>query len=134
MTVQWDDSLATGNITVDDQHKEFIHRINKLIDAMRAGHGKDEVFSTVDFLGEYVLLHFSAEEEFMNNNGCSDVISHKNEHKQFVQDYELFKTDVANEELGATKAHAVKAQCWLSDWLFTHIKKTDQQFMKTIQD
>jgi hemerythrin-like metal-binding protein len=133
MAVQWDDSLKTGNITVDNQHKEFINRINKLVDAMRAGKGKDEVSSTVDFLGDYVRLHFSAEEKLMSDSTYPDVTSHKNEHKGFVQDFEAFKSELENEELGATRAHAIKAQNWLSSWLFSHIKKTDKQFIKTIQ-
>lgn len=63
MNLNWDNNLATGIVNIDNQHKELFDRINKLLIAMKEGKGKDEVIGTLNFLEDYVIKHFTEEEE-----------------------------------------------------------------------
>ena len=40
MLIEFDDTLVTGNSTIDEQHKELIKRIGNLITACEEGDGK----------------------------------------------------------------------------------------------
>ena len=43
MAYSFDKSLETGNILIDNQHKELIDAINNLLDACGQGKGRDEI-------------------------------------------------------------------------------------------
>ena len=42
MGMNWDNNLATGINSIDNQHKELFDRINQLLLAMKEGKAKDE--------------------------------------------------------------------------------------------
>ena len=65
MRVQWSDDLTTGIDKIDNQHKNLIIKVNELLQAINAGKGKRQIGSMLEFLGEYVVEHFSTEEEYM---------------------------------------------------------------------
>ena len=61
----WSAQYETGILLVDTQHKKLVDAINTLHDAMKEGKGKEKIESTLNFLVEYTVLHFSAEEKLM---------------------------------------------------------------------
>lgn len=65
MAIEWTQDLSTGSDEIDNQHKELFRRINSLLDACNQGKGREEIGKTVQFLEDYVITHFSAEEEYM---------------------------------------------------------------------
>ena len=64
----WDKSLEIGNDEIDSQHKEIFKRVNKLLSAMADGSGKDTIGKLIEFLTEYVVNHFDAEERLMRKH------------------------------------------------------------------
>ena len=85
MALLWKDDLATGVETIDEQHKELFARIEKLLDACNQGKGKAEVANTVDFLAEYIEIHFRDEEQIQKNSGFPEFEAHKALHDQWVK-------------------------------------------------
>ena len=59
------DALVTGILLIDAQHRELILRINTMLDACRAGKGKEELDRTTAYLERYVREHFETEEKTM---------------------------------------------------------------------
>ena len=55
-------NLLTGNELIDEQHKELIGRINKLINACENGVCQLEAIRMLDFLSDYTDFHFREEE------------------------------------------------------------------------
>ena len=62
MAIEWTEDLATGVNKIDNQHKELFKRINNLLEACNQGRGKNEVEKVIKFLDDYVIIHFSEEE------------------------------------------------------------------------
>jgi hemerythrin len=63
MAVAWTEELATGIEVIDDQHKELFRRIDGLLEACKAGKGREAVAGVLAFLENYVVEHFAAEEK-----------------------------------------------------------------------
>lgn len=63
--IEWLDQYSVGVESIDNQHKELFARINKLLDACSQGEGKKVLPEVLDFLGDYVVFHFSTEEKYM---------------------------------------------------------------------
>ena len=58
MKVEFDNSLVTGNAMIDEQHKELIGKIDKLVACCEEGGGKVEAIKMLDYLSDYTDFHF----------------------------------------------------------------------------
>ncbi len=125
MAIAWNDNLSIGVDQIDNQHKELIGRIDGLFDACNNGKGKEEVLKVIDYLGAYVITHFSDEEGLQKKYGYPEYNSHKLLHTQFVKDFGILK-DTLNKD-GVTPMIIIKMNKLLIDWLLNHIKKTDKE-------
>ncbi|MBI5359253.1 MAG: hemerythrin family protein [Planctomycetes bacterium] len=124
MAVQWNENLSTGIDWQDAQHKELVARIGSLMEAMSTGKGKAEITNILNFLENYVVTHFSKEEEFMVNRSYPGYAAHKAEHKRFIYEFTVFKNEFEKE--GSSSSMAIKVQRTLMDWLVNHIGKIDK--------
>jgi hemerythrin len=123
MDYTWDESLVTGYKIIDDQHRQLFDTLVKLIEASEQGLGKDEIYTTLDFLSEYTIMHFKTEEELQLEYGYPDYPLHKQSHDDF-------KTTVNNQIYTLQKKGPEKELIdivvqTVGDWLVTHIKGND---------
>jgi len=126
VAIQWLDSLSVGVEEIDNQHKGLFDAVNKLYDACSQGKGRQEVGKIVDFLGEYVITHFEAEEKLQQQNSYPDYGKHKEEHEKFIVDFTALKNRLEAE--GSTLSFVSLVNRTVSDWLIRHISSTDKAF------
>lgn len=132
MPIQWTPDLAVGVETIDNQHKELYKRINDLLEACRAGKGKETVGEVVAFLEAYVVEHFNAEESLMVRYSYPGYVDHKSLHTQFVKDFAALKEQIKAE--GATGHIVIQTNRVVVNWLNQHIRNVDTrlgEFLKT---
>ena len=122
--MKWKDSLSVGNVLIDNQHQELIRRYNDLLDACNQGKGKQEISKTLNFLGEYVKVHFNSEEEQMQKHNYPEYTDHKKQHDEFILQYNALKDEF---EQGKQIIVIIRANKMLSDWLLNHIGITDRK-------
>lgn len=75
--------LETGNGIIDNEHRELLNAVNKMLDACSAGQGRSAIEPTVKFLLDYVNKHFAHEEQLQ----AKESYPHMAEHKKFHADY-----------------------------------------------
>ncbi len=126
MSIVFDKDLATGNDLIDGQHKELIDRVNKLVDSCTSGKEKNVAIQTLDFLMDYTVFHFDAEEKLQEEAGYPELSAHKAQHAQFKQAVEELK-EMLEEEEGPTDAFVAAVNKNVSDWLVNHIKQSDKK-------
>ncbi|MCG0274860.1 MAG: bacteriohemerythrin [Thermosediminibacteraceae bacterium] len=124
MAITWTEDLSTGIAMIDEQHKELFKRVNDLMSACAKGKGKEEIVKVMEFLKEYVVMHFGAEEKCMQETGFPDYKAHKKQHDGFVEEFKQFKNKM--EQSGPSVDLVVKINHFLVDWLINHIKKKDK--------
>lgn len=80
MTIEFDDTLITGNELIDSQHQELISRIKQFVDSCEDGGGKIKAIQMLDYLADYTNFHFSAEEKLQQEVGYPGLAEHQKKH------------------------------------------------------
>jgi hemerythrin len=124
MTLEWTAALAVGLEEIDEQHRELFRRAGQLLEGLRAGE-TGEIAPLLDFLHEYAVVHFGAEESAMRAEGYPGYLRHKAEHDRFIGDLVALAEELDGRGPGAFLA--VKASSWLSGWLRAHVSGTDAE-------
>jgi len=80
----WNDSFATGNETVDNDHKEIFKLVEDVLSSSFKSR-KEKVKTAIEFLSDYVVRHFANEERLMDESDFPMSDAHKKEHKDFLE-------------------------------------------------
>ncbi len=131
MAIEWSENLSTGIEWQDSQHRELFLRINSLLEAMEMGLGKTEVVKLIEFLDEYVVVHFDAEEQAMHKYSYPDTLSHIEEHTHFVDEVANIRKDAAE---GISTGLVIVAQSRIVDWFLNHVCSVDKLLGKFIKE
>jgi len=124
MALEWTAALATSVGEIDDQHKELFTRVNSLLAAITLNKGRQELETVIQFLTEYVVLHFGTEERYMQKFGYTNFVQHQAQHEQFVKNFLRLKGGLVNG--GATPALTEELRQLAVDWLLNHITFSDR--------
>lgn len=132
MAYNWDKSLETGNLVIDEQHKAIIGSINELLEACSQGKGRIEVENTLKFLQDYVVKHFNDEERLQLKANYPEYNSHKEKHDKFKKTV----VEIADEfkKNGASIQLVAKVNSSIAGWLITHIKNDDKKVAAFIKN
>jgi hemerythrin len=113
-------------LELEGQHAELRRRAVELVDARH--HHAGDLGRHVEFLQEYAVSHFGAEEEHMRAAGYPGYVRHQAEHDRFLED--LLALSAEFERDGAQAFEALGAERWLGAWLERHVGGTDAEFTR----
>ncbi|MEO1784567.1 bacteriohemerythrin [Thermodesulfobium sp. 4217-1] len=130
--VQWSEDLSSGFKEIDDQHKELINRVNKLLDACNSGKGRQEIGDTLNFLADYVVEHFNSEEKYMKQYNYPGLNEQIEQHKYFVGYVGELKNEF--DKNGPSISLTMKLSKNLVEWLVNHIMKIDKKAGAFLKD
>ena len=68
---------------IDEQHKELIGKIDKLLSCCEQNGGKVEAIKMLDYLAEYTDFHFGEEEKLQEEVSYPAIEEHKKQHAAF---------------------------------------------------
>ncbi len=131
MSIEWSDRYSIGVEEIDNQHKELFSRFNSLLCACKEGAGNKEVTRLLQFLGDYVVEHFSAEEKMQIACGYPDYNMHHIEHEKFKHQLADLQDQLAAES--SSLYLVILTNKVLVEWLITHITKLDMEVGKYLQ-
>lgn len=117
-------ALETGNATIDQEHRELIRAVNKLLDACGEGKGRASMNETIQFLNQYVNQHFSHEERLQKQSGYPGMPAHRIFHEKYKQTLKEISSQIAVS--GPTIAELGKLNKHISV-LITHITTEDKK-------
>ena len=117
-------ALETGNATIDQEHRELIRAVNKLLDACGEGKGRASMNETIQFLNQYVNQHFSHEEQLQKQSGYPGMPAHRIFHEKYKQTLKEITSQIAVS--GTTIAELGKLNKHISV-LITHITTEDKK-------
>jgi hemerythrin len=122
VALQWTSTLSVGDETIDAQHRELFARVDRLHDAMLRRE-RTEALRLLDFLRDYAVVHFEAEERLMAEEGYPEAARHAGEHEGFraalrgLQEH--FETN------GLTAALVRDLERRVVGWLRDHVYHSD---------
>jgi hemerythrin len=119
----WDESLRTGEATIDEQHKNLFSAINSLIQTIDQGKCGDDLKKSLDFLNDYTITHFFEEEQIQKKYQYPDYENHRGIHEGFKK---LVRDMMVQWIMkGSSEALANEVRTQIGDWLVHHIKTQD---------
>ena len=128
----WNDSYATGNELVDDDHKSIFMLVESVLLSAYMDR-KEKIETAIEFLASYVVRHFANEERLMEASGYPDIDAHKKEHADFLeaatQLQETFATDgfIFGEKNDTHDLHiSMIINKTVVGWLEKHVMGSDQ--------
>jgi hemerythrin len=124
--------LTLGLPEIDQQHKELFKRMDTLLEAMKAGKGCDEIIPLIQFLEDYVVVHFETEQKHMTQYKYPGLFEHQREHDEFVQKYLEAKRSFKQD--GSCSAWVIRFQYLLRDWIKKHIAEQDMAMGKYLKE
>ena len=126
MRATFDESLITGNSTIDEQHKELIHRIdNLLILCENEKPARREAIQMLDYLSDYTDYHFAEEERLQEEAGYPGLEEHRKKHAEFRSTVRELH-EMLEEQEGPTEEFVEQVKQNVAEWLFYHIKGFDR--------
>jgi hemerythrin len=97
--------------------------MNKLFESSEQGKSREEIFSTLDFLTGYTIMHFKTEEELQVKYGYPDYYTHKGYHDEFRKTVSGLVQRLIDE--GPSKELVDVVVSTVGAWLINHIKGDD---------
>jgi hemerythrin-like metal-binding protein len=124
-TICWTPKLSVHHDLIDQQHQELFVRIKDLIMSIGNGESGSEVIKVINFLKEYVVVHFATEEQLMQQYNYVNYLVHKAQHTHFIQRVAQLENDYNRR--GGRLYLTLQIQEEVVDWLINHIAKLDKQ-------
>ena len=125
MRAEFSENLITRNELIDSQHRELIDRINKLLDSCEDSDAKLAAIKTLDYLSDYTVFNFGAEEELQKEIEYPGYEAHKEQHENFKKTISELD-EMLQEEEGPSPAFVKKVEENVIKWFYTHIEGFDR--------
>lgn len=126
--IPWKKELETGIKLIDEQHMEFIKRANAFFIKVRADRQKDAAREQLEFLQNYILYHFQAEETFQVESDYPGYLCHQAEHKSLV--FKVKEMSIMLNTSNFSKESVDSFCAFITNWVITHILNYDLGFAK----
>ena len=128
--ISWNNDLSVNIVEVDRQHQKLIRIINELHDAMRARKTVEVLGKIINDLVDYTVIHFSFEEKYFAQFKYPRTLSHKKEHKYFINKINEFKKGFDSGRI----LMSMDIMNFLKEWLIKHIQGTDKQYVSLFHE
>ena len=127
--VEWTTGMSVGSDVLDGHHRMIIDCLNRLGPLIGKGGCDDEIRSVLSTLEEFVLVHFSEEEQQMRAAGYPDWRKHKEMHDRMYDVVFSLKSDIEHGRV----PEAAKLHDLLNNWLVSHILGEDRQYVPFLE-
>ena len=121
----WTPALSVGVGLIDDQHKTWFEKAEKLFEAGKNNQAKEYVGELLDFLDSYTKKHFADEEKYMLSIRYPGYEEQKKAHTAFIA--ELTKLRNNYKESGGNITVIINANHMVIEWLTKHISSMDKK-------
>jgi hemerythrin-like metal-binding protein len=109
---------------MDDQHGILMDTMNDLRLTLVRGSDREQVSELLDRLLEFTRMHFSSEEQLLEQTGFSGLAEHRAEHQFFLSKVQ----DSMHRAQHSENLQMRPLLCFLRDWYIEHFEGLDQEY------
>lgn len=122
--LEWSSDFEIGIESIDQEHRAIIENYCKLYNLMKSGKGHTFYAELLEFLTDYVDVHFKNEEWYQNEIGYDQIEAHKAKHEFFREKISAF---IREGNQAVSNADLIKLNLFVKDWLIRHIYLEDKK-------
>ena len=130
MQLRWSDSYKLGILEIDIQHKNLFQFYNELVKTIYDGGNLEALSKSLDALLNYVVMHFTTEEGYMQKYSFPGYDAHVAEHKKLREKVYYLHKDFNDGKPVLTMEVAV----FLKEWINDHVLVTDRKYSKFLRE
>jgi len=120
--------METGVAKIDAQHRELVDRLNAVVAMGTKSVSSEETRKTLNLLGDYIVKHFGDEEALQIQSGYPKYEWHKEQHRQYIAEFQALKDEFAAN--GSSAKFTLALNKSIIEWIVKHIKFADVDFGK----
>ncbi len=131
--IAWGPQFEIGHAVIDAQHEELLRRVEEFVETMRtckAGGQADEI---IQFLHEYVKVHFRTEEQCMREHNYPLLQLQLEQHARFSKEFSRLAAEIHSNIDKDRLFLQFKTQIFVVDWIVHHTTKLDRHFGKYLR-
>lgn len=127
--IKWKDDFKIGIYEIDNQHRRLFEIAEDTYNLLKNEFildKYDKIIELISELKDYAKYHFKSEEDYMEKIGYKRLLSHKVEHKDFIEkidSIDVFKID-QNQE-----AYVMELLDFIVNWISNHILEKDKKII-----
>lgn len=133
LAISWNKSLAVDNSTIDDQHRKLFKHACGFVDAVNNSKDYERLYPVIEFLDEYIKVHFDTEERLMAEKGYPFLQMQIDQHRRFSRYFEELKNEIRKKFEANRVFILFRVQLLIIDWLINHTSKLDRHFGKFLR-
>lgn len=118
----WKDEHSINVKEIDEQHKKIVELVNSIHLSIKSSADKSELEEKLSHLIDYTRMHFSTEEQLMQQYDYPEFSRHQREHKILLQHLERVLAVVSSGEYPAFCSDYNVS----TDWAVIHILESDK--------
>ena len=122
--ITWNNSLSVNIKSIDNEHKEFIAMLNEFYDNIVLESNKKNISQLLKKMKDYIVYHFSNEEEQLKQHAYPHFETHKKEHENFIKKVNEMEKKFIDGKL----ILSLDVVTFLKDWLQNHIMVSDKRY------
>jgi len=130
--VGWTPALSVGVEMIDEQHKTWFDKAEKLFEAGRNRQAKEYIGELLEFLDSYTKKHFADEEEYMLSINYPGYEAQKKAHDSFIEKLAQLKEEYNSS--GGNLLVIINANKMVIDWLTNHISIMDRKIGEFVRE
>lgn len=121
----WTQNLSVGVKMIDDQHKMWFEKAEKLFEAGQNHQAKEYIGELLTFLDDYTKKHFADEERYMLRIHYPEYEAQKTAHAVFIEKLAKLREDF--NASGGSLLVLLNANQMVLEWLTNHISTMDKK-------
>jgi hemerythrin len=128
--VVWKEEFSVHVAVIDNQHKEFLNILNRMIKLIHEAPKDDEVQKIITELLAYKAIHFATEEKYFaefNYDG-------KEEHEKAHRTFDVKIREIQDAHAGDVLGGAFALVDFLEDWFIGHLSNLDQKYVQCFHE
>ena len=122
--ISWKEIYETGIVTLDNEHRGLVQKINQLYEAVRDKRGEEVLGEILTALVAYTVDHFQHEEKLMAEYHFPGLEDHQKIHQELIATVEELKERATSD----TEDLAKELLTFLRAWVLEHILKVDKEY------
>lgn len=128
----WTPALSVGVEMIDEQHKTWFDKAEKLFEAGRNRQAKEYIGELLEFLDSYTKKHFADEEQYMLSINYPGYEAQKKAHDSFIEKLAQLKEEYNSS--GGNLLVIINANKMVIDWLTNHISIMDRKIGEFVRE
>jgi len=129
LKIVWRPDFETGNMEIDHEHREIVHRLNTFFAFAACGGTGEEAITRLGEVYAWISAHFALEENIMRAHSYDQFEDHKDDHERLLDDIR----DIMDEcRAGTFTGRDVALQERLEAWFVGHFKLMDSRLHRML--